>query len=56
MRRALRVGDRGFMAAFMKAARAYDKRVNRSKRAARAEMVRLGIYTKTGRLTKNYGG
>jgi len=39
---------------FKKAADAYVKRVTASPGTARKELVSMGIYTKSGRLTKNY--
>ncbi|HEX6978643.1 MAG TPA: hypothetical protein VF342_05040 [Alphaproteobacteria bacterium] len=39
---------------FRKAASAYTKKATVSKEAARKELVNLGIYTSSGRLTKNY--
>ena len=37
---------------FRKAAEAFGKRTNRSKATARKVLIAEGIYTKTGRLTK----
>jgi len=39
---------------FRKAAKAYAKRVNRSPETALQALVAEGIYTKSGKLTKNY--
>jgi hypothetical protein len=39
---------------FEKAARRYVARVTKSKGAARRELVKLGIYTKSGRLSAGY--
>jgi hypothetical protein len=39
---------------FRRAADAYGKRHTRSRKAALKELVQLGIYTRAGRLTKNY--
>lgn len=39
---------------FRKAADAYASRALRSPEAAREALVELGIYTKAGKLTKNY--
>lgn len=42
--------------AFLKAADAFDKKHTRSKKAARAQLVKEGVITPTGRLTKRFGG
>jgi hypothetical protein len=39
---------------FRKAADAYGSSATRSPEAAREALVSLGIYTKSGKLTKNY--
>lgn len=39
---------------FRKAAEAYSKRVLRSRETARKALVELGIYTKSGKLTRHY--
>ena len=39
---------------FEKAAEAYGRKATASKKKARETLVALGIYTKSGRLTKNY--
>lgn len=39
---------------FRVAARELTKRETVSREAARAALVKMGIHTKTGRLTKNY--
>ena len=41
---------------FRKAAEAYAARTNKSRKTALAALVKEGIYTKDGKLTKNYGG
>jgi hypothetical protein len=41
---------------FRKAAKAFTKRATASPEAALAVLVKEGILTKTGRLSKNYGG
>jgi hypothetical protein len=32
----------------------YEKKVTKSKKASRSFLVELGIFTKSGKLTKNY--
>ena len=39
---------------FRKAVKAFDKRVNRSPETARQMLISEGIYTKSGKLSKNY--
>lgn len=39
---------------FRQAMKTFDSRVNRTAATARAQLVKEGIYTKTGRLTKRY--
>jgi hypothetical protein len=39
---------------FRKAADEFTASATKSKKAARDTLVKLGIHTKTGRLTKNY--
>lgn len=41
---------------FRKAAAAFSARTNKSRKTALAALVKEGIYTKAGKLTKNYGG
>lgn len=41
---------------FMKAAEMFDKKHGRSKNTATEQLRKEGIVTKTGRLTKRYGG
>jgi len=41
---------------FKKAAKEASRRSLKSKRAARARLMKEGFITKSGRLTKNYGG
>ena len=41
---------------FRKAAEAFTARVTKSRATALAALVKEGIYTKDGKLTKNYGG
>jgi hypothetical protein len=42
------------VASFRKAASAYTKKVTATKSAARKELITLGIYTRSGKLTKHY--
>jgi hypothetical protein len=44
------------LAAFMTAADAFDAKHARSKKAAREQLRKEGIITKSGNLTKRYGG
>jgi hypothetical protein len=46
--------DPDLLRKFKKAARTYSARSLKSKKTARAALVRDGIVTKSGRLTKNY--
>ncbi len=39
---------------FRKAAEAFTKRITRTRETARAALIAEGIYTKSGRLSKNY--
>ena len=39
---------------FRKAAAAFDKRVNRTPETAMRNLIAEGIYTKSGRLSRNY--
>ena len=39
---------------FREAAKAYDKRINRSPETARQALISEGILTKSGKLSKNY--
>jgi len=48
------LSSRAALERFRKAAKAFDKRVNRSPEAARRELISVGIYTKSGKLSKNY--
>ena len=41
---------------FRKAAAAFSASTNKSRKTALAALVKEGIYTKAGKLTKNYGG
>lgn len=41
---------------FCKAARKYTEAATQSKQQARDVLVKLGIYTREGSLTKEYGG
>jgi hypothetical protein len=43
-----------FSSDFRKAARKFTKRVTASPAAARAQLVKEGILTKAGKLSKNY--
>ncbi len=40
----------------LKAIRSYTAKNTKTPEAARAALIRTGIYTKTGRLAKKYGG
>lgn len=48
--------ERRMLAEFLKAADRFDRKHARSKEAASAQLQREGIITKSGRLTKRYGG
>lgn len=48
------VDDPDLLRKFKKAAQKYSARSLKSKRSARAALIRDGIVTKSGRLTKNY--
>jgi len=48
------VDDPDLVKKFKKAARAYSARSLKSKKTAMAALIRDGILTKSGRLTKNY--
>ena len=41
---------------FRKAAEAWGKKATRSKKSAKDTLVRLGMLTANGKLTKRYGG
>jgi hypothetical protein len=43
-----------FVKRFQKAAKAFTRRATRSKQAARETLIAEGIYTRSGRLSKNY--
>jgi len=42
--------------AFMKAADAFDKKHTKTKTAALAQLRKEGVLTRSGKLTKRYGG
>jgi len=44
------------IAAFLKAADKFDAKHSRTKAAARRQLIKEGILTPTGRLSKRYGG
>jgi len=44
------------LAAFLKAADRFDDKHGRSEAAARRQLMKEGVVTKTGRLTKRFGG
>lgn len=44
------------LAAFLKAADRFDDKHGRSEAAARRQLMKEGVITKTGRLTKRFGG
>jgi len=46
--------DPDLLGKFKKAAQTYSARTLKSKKTAKAALVRDGILTKSGRLTKNY--
>ncbi len=48
--------DPDLLRKFEKAAKEASRRSLKSKRAARATLMKEGFITKSGRLTKNYGG
>jgi hypothetical protein len=48
--------ERRMLRAFMKAADAFDAKHGRSRAAARKQLQKEGIITKSGRLTKRFGG
>jgi hypothetical protein len=50
----LDLGSREAFEQFCKAADAFDAKYGRSRAAARRMLISEGIYTKSGRLTKNY--
>lgn len=50
----LRFGDKGFVAAFKRAADAQAKETTKSPQAARDSLVRLGVLTAAGKLAKDY--
>lgn len=39
---------------FIKAAKRYTNKATKTKKAARKALIKMGIYTKSGKLTKNY--
>lgn len=41
---------------FRKAAKAWEKNATKSKASARTALVRLGMLTRDGKLSKTYGG
>lgn len=41
---------------FMKAAKAFDKKHNRSKATATRQLQKEGMLTRSGKLSRNYGG
>lgn len=48
--------DPDLLRKFKKAAKEASRRSLKSKRATRARLMKEGFITKSGRLTKNYGG
>jgi hypothetical protein len=48
------LSSRAALNRFRKAAKAFDKRVNQSPETARQMLISEGIYTKSGKLSKNY--
>jgi hypothetical protein len=50
----VRIGEPGAVEAFRRAAEEFNRKANRSKRTARATLVREGILTPGGKLTANY--
>lgn len=48
--------DAKIFAAFLKAADRFDDKHGRSEAAARRQLIKEGVITKTGRLTKRFGG
>lgn len=47
--------EQRMLATFMKAADTFDAKHGKSKVAARKQLVKEGIITKSGKLTKRYG-
>jgi hypothetical protein len=51
---AVDIGSREALDRFRKAAKAFTSRATRSRETARQVLISEGIYTKSGRLAKNY--
>jgi hypothetical protein len=51
---AVDIGSPGALDRFRKAAKAFTARTTRSRDAARQVLISEGIYTKSGKLAKNY--
>lgn len=48
--------ERNLLSVFLVAAKKFDNKHGRTKDAARRQMIKEGILTKSGNLTKHYGG